>query len=73
MFDRSSLFSTTLKACVAIAALSILAANFLSGGLDRSGLRQLAAGAGDGPATTGSLPERAAAARLDPCVAPRKP
>ncbi|HYF52657.1 MAG TPA: hypothetical protein VEA41_00170 [Salinarimonas sp.] len=73
MLGRSSLVATTLKAGIAIAVLSIVAANWLAGGLDRPGLSQLAAGATAEPATTGSLRDRAQAARLDPCVAPRKP
>ena len=73
----SGLVVGTLKAALAIAALSILATHFLSReGLDQRSLQRLAAEAaarGAEPVTTGTLAKSAAAQKLDPCAAPRRP
>lgn len=68
-----SLVGSTLKAAIAIGLLSTAAATWLSDkSLDRNSLSQLAADASrvPDPSVTGSLADRAAGARLDPCVAP---
>jgi Flp pilus assembly pilin Flp len=75
--ERGSLMATVGKAAVAIAFLSVLAANWLSAGvseLDKNNLAQIAAsvtGRPD-PMITGSISKRAAETRLDPCVMPPK-
>jgi hypothetical protein len=73
MFGRPSLIATTVKAGLAIALISVAATNWISNGLDRSGLTQLAGDVTGEPLTTGALRERAASTRLDPCAAPKKP
>ncbi|TDR94037.1 hypothetical protein [Enterovirga rhinocerotis] len=61
---------TTIKTVACVAALSWMAANWISS-TDREGLAVLAGRAGAGvieePLTTGSLAARAGAARFDPC------
>jgi hypothetical protein len=75
--ESGSLVATIGKASIAIAFLSVLAANWLSAGvseLDRSNLARIAASA-TGPAdpmTTGSLSKRAADTKLDPCLLPSR-
>ena len=74
---RSGLIVGTLKSVAVIAALSFLAANWLSSAsLDQGGLSRLASNASRGaedPLTTGSIGRLAAGAKLDPCAAPRRP
>jgi len=72
MFGKASIVANTLKAGVVIVALSVLAANWLSSGVDRPALSRLAADPGAEPTITGSLRERAAQTRIDPCAAPAK-
>ncbi len=72
-----SLLRWTLKTAAALTVLSFMAGNWLAGpGLDSGALGRLASltsrGADD-PMTTGSIVPNAAGARLDPCVAPRRP
>lgn len=71
---RSSLIGTTIKSVVVIGGLSWFAANWMSTATDRQGLALLAGrvSRGEEPTTTGSLGSRAAASRIDPCVAPRR-
>jgi hypothetical protein len=73
--ERGSLVATIGKASVAIAFLSVLAANWLSAGvseMDRNNLAQIAASATGraDPMTTGSISKRAAETKLDPCLLP---
>lgn len=75
LFRRPSVW-TTLKAALAVAALSFAATEFLArGGIDQAGLGRLADVASQNvrdPVTTGSLAS-AAKLRLDPCaVEPRR-
>ena len=72
-----TLLVPTVKACVLISALSVLATQWLSAGkFDQRGLSLLAAEGSRGgrePATTGSIARAAAQGKLDPCATPRKP
>jgi hypothetical protein len=82
--ERGSMVVNIGKASIAIAFLSVIAANWLAAGVteaDKSNLSQMAANAsrnvknGMGffdPATTGSLQKRALETKLDPCVVPAK-
>ncbi|KAA2235355.1 hypothetical protein [Salinarimonas soli] len=72
MEGRPSLVSTTLKVSLAVVGVSVLAANWLSGGIDRGGASRLAASVAE-PATTGALRDGFSGVRLDPCAAARKP
>jgi uncharacterized protein YraI len=73
MLGRSSLVSNTLKAGLCVVALSVVAANWLSSGSNRSVLVQLATGTPPEPTTTGTLPEGVRHTRLDPCSTPARP
>ncbi|MGL4727816.1 MAG: hypothetical protein ACRCWO_03580 [Bosea sp. (in: a-proteobacteria)] len=75
--ERGSLVANIGKASIAIAFLSVLAANWLSIGvseIDKSNLAQIAAKATgrNDPMTTGSISKRAADTKLDPCLLPQK-
>lgn len=82
--QRGSMVVNIGKASIAIAFLSVIAANWLSvnvSDFDRSNLAQMASNASKGikngmgyfdPTTTGSLQKRAADTKLDPCVVPAK-
>ena len=77
--ERGSMVATIGKASLAIAFLSVLAANWLSTGvseLDRNNLAQLASSVSgrqvQDPMTTASISRRAADTKLDPCVMPPK-
>ncbi|KQU51047.1 hypothetical protein ASG72_14730 [Bosea sp. Leaf344] len=76
--ERGGFAGDIAKAAVAIAFLSVIAANFVSqqaATLDSDRLTQLASAASQGkptdPMITGSLQKRAGETRLDPCVATR--
>ncbi|HEV7326262.1 MAG TPA: hypothetical protein VGN91_14460 [Bosea sp. (in: a-proteobacteria)] len=75
---RGSMVADAAKAAAAIAFLSVIAVNFLSGQtaqLDRDAMRQVAQAAAKGqsidPLVTGSIVKRANETKLDPCVVPR--
>jgi hypothetical protein len=82
--ERGSMVVNIGKASIAIAFLSVIAANWLAVGVnetDRNNLSQLASNAGKSikngvasfdPLTTGSLQKRAADTKLDPCVLPAR-
>jgi hypothetical protein len=74
--EGPNLLAGTVKVALAMAALGYLAAHsFSSDRLDYKGLSRLAADVArkfPDPAVTGSVMQSAKAARLDPCVAPRK-
>ena len=74
--DGSNLLAGTVKVALALAALGYLAAQSVSSErLDYKGLSRLAsdvAGKFPDPSITGSVAQSARAARLDPCVVPRK-
>ncbi len=82
--QRGSMVVNIGKASIAIAFLSVIAANWLAVGVneaDKNNLAQLAANtsksikngiASFDPQTTGSLQKRAADTKLDPCVLPAK-
>jgi hypothetical protein len=82
--ERGSMVVNVGKASIAIAFLSVIAANWLAIGVndvDKGNLSQLAANASKNvkngiayfdPTVTGSLQKRAADTKLDPCVLPAK-
>jgi hypothetical protein len=74
--DGPNLLVGTFKVALALAALGYLAAHsFSSERLDYKGLSRLAADVArklPDPGVTGSVMQSTKAARLDPCVAPRK-
>lgn len=66
----------TVKAAVAIGLLSFAASHWLSRqAFDQQGLARLVAGLTGGqsdPMSTGSIGERAQAAKIDPCAVPAR-
>ena len=75
--EGPNLIGGTIKVALALAALGYLTArSFSSERFDYKGLSRLAADVArklPDPTMTGSVAHSARAARLDPCVAPRKP
>lgn len=76
--ERGGFAADVAKAAVAIAFLSVIAANFVSqqaANLDTERMTQLASAASKGKPVdamvTGSLQKRASETRLDPCVVQR--
>ena len=76
--DRGTMVANIAKASVAIAFLSVLAANFVStqtARLDQERLTEVASAASKGrpidPLVTGSIRKIASETKLDPCVVPR--
>lgn len=76
--ESGSLLPSIVKASLAIALLSVFAANLIASrtdGLDRQGLDRAALAAArpapHDPQTTGSIVSRASTTRLDPCALPR--
>lgn len=76
--ERGTVVADIAKAGAAIAFLSVIAANFVSGrteSLDKDRMTQVAHAAAKGqvidPLVTGSLQKRAGETRLDPCVVQR--
>jgi DNA-binding transcriptional regulator YdaS (Cro superfamily) len=70
---RSSLIGATIKMAAVIGVMSWFVASWLSTATDRGAVSQLAGRVrADEPLTTGSIGSRAAATKLDPCVAPRR-
>ena len=76
--ERGTMVTDLAKAGVAIAFLSVIAANFVSNRsahLDKDRLTEVASAASRGrpidPLVTGSIAKRANETRLDPCVVPR--
>lgn len=65
---------TTVKAAAVIVGLCWFATNWISAATDRQALARLAASIsrGDEPTTTGSIGSKAAATKIDPCVAPKR-
>lgn len=71
--ERPRLLWPTIKVVAAIAAISVLAANYLShGALDQGTLSRLTAQALGEPTMTGSIGRAAGATKLDPCGDSRK-
>ena len=71
---RPSMVLTTVKIVAVIVGMSWFAANWISAATDSQGLARMAGrvSRGEEPLTTGSIGSKAAGAKIDPCVAPRR-